>query len=187
MKREFLENFKVNGEAMPKEIVDAIMAENGNDIENAKKPFKEFDNIKDQLKTAKEQLEAFKDVDVNDLKGQIEKLQGDLAQKDTDFAAQLADRDFQDTLKAAIGDAHGKNATAIMALLDLDALKGSKNQENDIKSAIEACKKDNDYLFGGTQQTPPPFSGAAGAGNNNGGGDNGVFGFHFTGIRPHEK
>ena len=36
MKREFLQNLKVGEEALPKEIIDAIMAENGRDIEAAK-------------------------------------------------------------------------------------------------------------------------------------------------------
>lgn len=36
MKREFLSNFQVNGQPLPKEVIDAIMAENGRDIEAAK-------------------------------------------------------------------------------------------------------------------------------------------------------
>ncbi len=36
MKREFLSNFQVNGQQLPKEVIDAIMAENGRDIEAAK-------------------------------------------------------------------------------------------------------------------------------------------------------
>ena len=36
MKREFLQNFKVNGQPLPKEVIDAIMAENGRDIQAAK-------------------------------------------------------------------------------------------------------------------------------------------------------
>ena len=34
-----------------------------------------------------------------------------------------------------------------MALLDVDTLKASKNQTQDIEAAITALKKDNDYLF----------------------------------------
>lgn len=37
MKREFLQNFKVGDQPLPKEIIDQIMAENGRDIEAAKK------------------------------------------------------------------------------------------------------------------------------------------------------
>ena len=54
MKREFLENFKVGGQPLPKEVIDAIMQENGNDIEAAKKPFADYDTIKQQLTTAQE-------------------------------------------------------------------------------------------------------------------------------------
>ena len=36
MKREFLQEFRVGEEALPKEVIDAIMAENGKDIEAAK-------------------------------------------------------------------------------------------------------------------------------------------------------
>lgn len=37
MKTEFLQNFKVGEQPLPKEIIDAILAENGRDIEAAKK------------------------------------------------------------------------------------------------------------------------------------------------------
>lgn len=36
MKREFLQNFQINGQPLPKEAIDAIMAEHGRDIERAK-------------------------------------------------------------------------------------------------------------------------------------------------------
>lgn len=39
MNREFLQNFKVGDQPLPKEVIDAIMDENGRDIEAAKKPF----------------------------------------------------------------------------------------------------------------------------------------------------
>lgn len=36
MKREFLKNLTVNGQPLPKEVIDAIMEENGRDIQAAK-------------------------------------------------------------------------------------------------------------------------------------------------------
>ena len=56
MKREFLQNFKVGDQTLPKEIIDAIMEENGRDIEATKKPFADYDTIKQQLQTAKDSL-----------------------------------------------------------------------------------------------------------------------------------
>ena len=82
MKTEFLQNLKVGDQPLPKEIIDAILAENGRDIENAKKPFADYDNIKEQLKAAKDGLKAFENVNVDELQGKIKTLQGDLAAKD---------------------------------------------------------------------------------------------------------
>ena len=53
---------------------------------------------------------------------------------------------------------------AIAALLDVEALKKSANQNDDIKAALEALKKDSGYLFE-EDKTPPPYSGGAGSGN----------------------
>ena len=36
MKREFLQNLKVGEQSLPKEVIDAIMAQNGQDIQQAK-------------------------------------------------------------------------------------------------------------------------------------------------------
>lgn len=36
MKREFLQNFKIGDQQLPKEVIDAILDENGRDIEAAK-------------------------------------------------------------------------------------------------------------------------------------------------------
>ena len=147
MKREFLQNLKVGEQALPKEIIDAIMTENGRDIENAKAPFADYDAIKDQLKTAQDGLKAFQGVDVGELQGKISVLQGQLSDKDKQWQEKLDGMAFDGRVKDAITAAKGKNARAIAALLDVDTLRASKNQEADIKAALENIKKENDYLF----------------------------------------
>lgn len=166
MKREFLQNFKVNEQPLPKEIIDEIMAENGRDIESAKKPFADYDSIKEQLQTAKDGLKAFEGVDVAKLQSKVTELQGKLDAKDTEWRGKLADMAFDHALESAITGAKGKNAKAIRALLDVDALKGSKNQEADIKAALEGLKKDSGYLFD-DGKNPPPYSGGTGTGHDN--------------------
>lgn len=161
MKTEFLQNFKVGDQALPKEVIDAILAENGRDIENAKKPFSDYEAIKDQLKAAKDGLKAFEGVDVSKLQGEISTLQGQLADKDKEWKEKLDGMAFDGRIKDAIAAAKGRNAKAISALLDVDALRASKNQEADIKAALEAVKKDNSYLF--ETETPPPFAGGTGS------------------------
>ena len=58
-------------------------------------------------------------------------------------------------LKTAIADAKGKNAKAITALLDIDALKASKNQATDVADALKKLSEaeDSKMLFGEPEAT----------------------------------
>ena len=163
MKTEFLQNFKVGDQPLTKEIIDAILAENGRDIEAAKKPFADYDSIKEQLQTAKDGLKAFDGVDVAQLQGEITKLQGQLTDKDKEWQEKIDAINFETKVKDAIAAAKGKNAKAISALLDMDTLKASKNQDADLKAALEALTKaeDSSFLFG-DEQKAPPYSGGSG-------------------------
>lgn len=183
MKREFLENLKIGDQPLSKEAIDAIMQENGRDIEAAKKPFSDYESIKTQLATATEGLKAFEGVDIKDLQGQVAKLTKDLSDQADAHKAQLADMAFDGVLKDAITAAKGRNAKAIQALLDVDALKASKDQTTDIKKALEGLKKDSGYLFE-SEETPPPY--AAGTGTQQLPAGSG-FDFGFTGVRARES
>ncbi len=163
MEAGFLQNFKVGDTPLPKEVVDAILAENGRDIEAAKKPFADYESIKSQLATATEGLKAFEGVDVKDLQGQVAKLTKDLADQADAHKKQLADMAFDSVLKDAITAAKGRSAKAIAALLDVDKLKASKDQSADIKAALEGLKKDSGYLFD-SGETPPPYAAGTGTG-----------------------
>lgn len=166
MKREFLANLKIGDTALTKEIIDAIMEENGKDIENAKA---DFANVQAQLNTAQAALKKFEGISVDELKGEITKLQSELKSKDDEYKKQIADRDFEDILKSQIAEMKGRNAKAVRALLDIDALKASHNQAQDIKTALETVKKEADYLFASDEQAPP-FSTGAGTHSTSGNG-----------------
>ena len=90
-------------------------------------------------------------------------------------------------MENAISGAKGKSVKAILGELgeeQIATLKGSKNQEADIKAALEGLKKNSGYLFD-TEGTPPPYSAGAGTcGFGNQG--TGNFNFGFTGIRARE-
>lgn len=166
MKREFLQNFKVGDQPLPKEIIDAIMAENGRDIEEAKKPFADYESIKEQLQTAKDGLKAFEGVDVAKLQGEIAALNGQLTAKDQEWQGKLDAMKFDGVLKDAITAAKGRNAAAIIGALGAEkvaSLKSSKDQTADIKAALEGLKKDSGYLFD-DGQVPPPYSAGTGTG-----------------------
>ena len=181
MKREFLQNIKVGDQSLPKEVIDSILNEHSRSIGTLKA---EKESLETQLQTAKDGLKAFEGVDVKDLQGQITKLQQDLADKDTAHKTELANMAFDRALEGAITAAKGKNAKAIKALLDVDTLKASKNQEADIKTALEGLQKESGYLFD-TGNTPPHYAAGTGTGGNTGG-DN-PFSFNFGGIRAKES
>ena len=77
------------------------------------------------------------------------------------------EREFNSVLEAAITEAKGKNAKAIMALLDLEKLRSSKNQEKDIKAALDSMRTESGYMFddnGGKPAFTAPASGGDGGG-----------------------
>lgn len=107
----------------------------------------ERDNYKTQLVTAQQTLKSFEGVNVQELKGEIAKLTADMATKDAEHQKQIADRDFNDLLKETASAFKPRDLKAVMPFLDVEKLKASKNQAQDIKTALESVKKDNAYLF----------------------------------------
>lgn len=126
------------------------MEENYKPIADWQKQVDKVKSLDDKVKTTEEALKKFEGVNLEELNSQIEALKTDLAKKDEEYNSQLADRDFQDILKDSIASAKGRNAKAITALLDLDALKASKNQKEDIAAALKGLTEaeDSKMLFG---------------------------------------
>lgn len=169
--KNILTILKELGVEVPKEKesdLDKAVAENY-------KTVSDYDNQKEKLDAAnetikandtamnelKKQLEGFKDVDVTALNKRISDLESEKANIQKDYDAKIADRDFDDLVKESIAAVKGKNVKAITALLDVDALKASKNQKEDITSALKDLTEaeDSKMLFGDPEPNP------AGTGN----------------------
>ena len=123
---------------------------------------------KKRADTAVETLKGFEGKDFDAITRDRDKWKKDYEDAVAAHQKEQEDREFNSVLETSITDAKGKNAKAIMALLDLDKLRGSKNQEKDIKAALDAMRTENGYLFednGGN----PHFTGSKGN-NGNGGG-----------------
>lgn len=142
MKREDVKN-KIPG--ITEEQLNWIMQENGNDVNREKAAADQYKtqlaSANAQLKTAQEGLAKFDGVDVEGLNAQITKLQADMK-------AQADESAFNNALDIAILGAKGRNVQAVRALLDLDALKGSKDRTADIAKALEDAAKANPWAFG---------------------------------------
>ena len=153
--REFLKGLDLD-----KETIDTIMAEHGKLMTSNKEA---LGLANEKIKATEEALKRFDGIDVEKLQGEIETLRTDLASKDTEHQTKIAEMTFNNGLSAAIAALKGKNAKAVTAMLDVEALKGSKNQETDIKAALEALKESDGYLFE-SEQAPSHY--ASGTGSN---------------------
>jgi len=182
MKRNDLEVF-----GLEKEAVDKIMDMNGADIEQEKAKTKaaenERDNYKEQLDTATGELDKLKEMKPEEMQATIEKLQGDLKAKDEEYERKEADRLFQDALSGAIKTAGGRNVKSVMALLNVEGLKESKNRDEDIKKALETVKESDAYLFGADE----PFQNPVGPTGNSGGGSSTLVAMRAAAGLPPEK
>ena len=144
---EILKSYDIEIPADKKAEFDKAVLENYKTVAEAEKLRTARDNYKSQLDDATQKLEGFKGVNVEELQGKISALTDDLASQKAAFDKQLDDRDFDDMLNAAINGSKAKNVKAVRALLDLEAIKASKNQSADIEAALKKVKEENDYLF----------------------------------------
>jgi hypothetical protein len=144
-------------EGATEEQINALLNINSADIGNAKKKLEaERDNYKSQLETAKASLKEFEGVNVDELNAKITTLTADLEKKETEYQNKISDMEFNSVLDSAISKSGARNSKAVKALLDLDALKASKNQAEDITKALENIKSENDYMFGSDEPFKNP-------------------------------
>ena len=143
MKRE---DVKKQIPGITEEQLNWIMAENGNDVNREKTAAEQYktqlENTQAQLKTAQDGLAAF------DGKKKPEESEAELAKLKGDMQAQADGFAFDNALNTAILGAKGRSVKAVRALLDLDALKGSKDRSTDISQALEEAAKANPWAFG---------------------------------------
>ena len=136
MKREFLQGLLVGDMPLTKEVIDAIMAENGRDIEAYKARYADAESVAGAWQEKYNQAVAA-------------------------HQQQLQDVVFGHNLEKAIFAAKGRNAKAITALLDIEALKICEDQQTALEQAVEDLKASCGYLF--QTETPPPYARGTGA------------------------
>ena len=155
--------------------IKKVFAMNGKDVEKANADLKkaqddlkaanaEKDELNKTIETTKEQLKKFDGVDVESFKTQIKDLNDQIEKQKKDFEAQNLERLFHSKLDEKINGLKGKNTKAIKALLDVDALKESKNQDKDIDDALKKVADENKYLFGDNEPIHNPVGGTGGDG-----------------------
>lgn len=168
MKRDFIESLGIED----KEVIDKIMAENGNDINKAKG---ELETIKTQLadkeKSIAELSEKIKNYDGADDK--LKELQkkvnsyerAEKERKEAEAKAE-ADKVLTQTILEGIGDKQFVNdytKDSIINQIKVE-LKKTENEGKGTKEILEALTKDKEGIFKNPQQAgikiPPAGSGA---------------------------
>lgn len=153
------EELKAKG--LTDEQIAFVMAEHGKDLNALKKSVEDITAERDKEKAradeAESTLKGFDGVDVAKMNADIEAWKKKAEDVETEFKAKMAKRDFDDALKLAITKANGLNPKAIMALLDVKALRESNNRDADINEAIEALKQaeDSKMLFKAEEDPKP--------------------------------
>ncbi len=139
-----------------KTAINKAVNENYKTVNDWQKQVNDAETLQKTLTETQEKLKAFDGVDAAALNNEIAKLKADLEQKEADYQIKIADRDFQDLLRESIASVNGRNAKAITALLDVDTLKASKNQKEDIATALKALTEaeDSKMLFGEPDSNP---------------------------------
>ncbi len=142
-----LENIGVSIPEDKKAAFDTAFAENYKTVAEHKKVRDARDDYKAQLDKATQTLKDFEGVDVNELKNKVANLTQELADEKLNFDRKMDERDFNDLVGSVAQEFKAKDLKAVLPFLDVEKLKGSKNRNEDIKSAFEQVKKEKAYLF----------------------------------------
>lgn len=154
---------------LTEEQISQVLDKHHSELDPVKK---NLETTQEDLNHAKEKAEAtqaalkeFEGLDAVQVKKQIENLSEELRKKEEAHAAELADRDFNEMLRESISSVKGKNAKAIAALLDVDKLKKSKNQKEEIAAELRALAEaeDSKMLFGEPDAKPVGIGNIIGA------------------------
>lgn len=141
MKRDFITKLLPD---ISKEILDAIMAENGKDIQAEKDltaaETQKLEAANNTIQRLQDAAKAFEGVDVADLKNQLATLQDKYNQD-------IASLKLNNALDAALLASKAKNVKLVRALLNMDEIKLDGDKLLGFDSQLEAVKKSDSYLF----------------------------------------
>jgi hypothetical protein len=153
MKREFIKELLPD---ITKEALDAIMAENGKDIERYKSEAEAANETKKTLESTiaeyDKQLEELKKVDAEGLKAKIEELQTANTTAKTEYENQLKQIKLDAALETRLIKEGAVNTKAVRALLDVSKISLDGENLVGLDEQLKALKESEKWAFS-TQQT----------------------------------
>lgn len=159
MKREFLKDMKLTDEQ-----IDAIMAENGKDVNGLKEQVNslttEKDGLQSQLTERDTQLKDLKGKvkDSDELTAEIDQLQKANKEAKEKYEADLTAQQKSFLVDKALTDAGARNAKAVSSLLDLDSVEVKDGQLTGLDDQLKALRESDGYMFKEDTQPNEPQS-----------------------------
>lgn len=124
----------------------------------------DLDAEKKRADTAVETLKGFEGKDFDAITRERDEWKKKHDDLEASHKKEQEEREFSTALEAAIAESKGKNAKAITALLDTEKLRSSKNQQADIKAALDDLRTESGYLFEDNGGAPRFAGGGPGSG-----------------------
>lgn len=154
---------------LTEEQIAEVFKINGKDVEKAKGDLTtketELASVKEQLKTANTEIESYKSMDIEAIKKAADEYKTKFEEAQANAQKEIESLKFEHSLESALTKAGAKNVKAAKALLDIESLRGSKNIDSDLETAITTLKESEEYLFGETE--PIGTGGSIGGGDKN--------------------
>ena len=164
------QNIELN-EEQSKTIQEEVNA-NYKTIADYNKQKDKLDLANTQLKETKDAFDEFKKgyegVDIDELKGKVDTLTQQLADKDTDYQNKLGSLELKGKLKDALREKGCIDIDLAMTQFNIDELLTSKNQDKDLETSISNLVENKKMLF---QQEEPKPKGGINLGGGTGGND----------------
>lgn len=154
MKREFLKKMELTDEQ-----IDAIMAENGKDVNSSKEQVNslttEKDGLQSQLTERDTQLKDLKGKvkDSDELTAEIDKLQKANKEAKEKYDADLTAQQKSFLVDKALTNAGARNAKAVSSLLDLDSVEVKDGKLTGLDDQLKALRESDGYMF---KEDPQP-------------------------------
>lgn len=164
------QNIELNDEQT--KAIEKEVSENYKTIADYQKQKDKLDLANTQLKETKDAFDEFKKgyegVDIDELKGKVDTLTQQLADKDTDYQNKLGSLELKGKLKDALREKGCIDIDLAMTQFNLDELLASKNQDKDLETSISNLVENKKMLF--QEKEPQPIGGiniGGGTGGNN--------------------
>ncbi len=142
-------------QGLTEEQIEFVMKENGKDIEHYKDIETDRDALQKQLQEANETIEEFKELNVDEIKQAADDYKEKYEQAKEEAAENIKQIKFDHKLQEVLNTNKARNAKAVKALLDMDALEFDGEEIKGLEDQLKQVKEENDFLFDSEENKKP--------------------------------